>query len=125
MKPVISTSPDRVRTPLRVDSPRIGTIRPRSATEIGPSNWTLGCETLDRDFADWDQYRDYIAPLGLKTIRLQAGWAKCERVRGPSASIASRCNTRLPEGASLSYANNTFTLNVEVDLKRATTIVFR
>ena len=44
---------------------------------------------------------------------------------GPSASIASRCNTRLPEGASLSYANNTFTLNVEVDLKRATTIVFR
>ncbi|MBR0056110.1 MAG: hypothetical protein IJP66_02165, partial [Kiritimatiellae bacterium] len=44
---------------------------------------------------------------------------------GPSASIASRCNTRLPEGASLSYANNTFTLNVEVDLKRATMIVFR
>ncbi len=82
MKPIISTSPDRVRTPLRVDSPRIGTIRPRSATEIGPSNWTLGCETLDRDFADWDEYQDYVAPLGLKAIRLQAGWAKCERVRG-------------------------------------------
>ena len=78
----LSSSPDRVKTPLRVDSERIGTIRPRTAAEIGLSNWTLGCETLDRDFADWDQYRDYIAPLGLKTIRLQAGWAKCERVRG-------------------------------------------
>ena len=82
MKPVISTSPDRVRTPLRIDFPRIGTIRPRSAAEIGPSSWTLGCETLDRDFADWDEYKDYVAPLGLKTIRLQAGWAKCERVKG-------------------------------------------
>ena len=79
---ILSTSPDRVRTPLRVDFPRIGTIRTRSATEIGPSNWTLGCETLDRDFADWDEYKDYVAPLGLKAIRLQAGWAKCERVRG-------------------------------------------
>ncbi len=78
----LSTSPDRVRTPLRIDLERIGTVRPRTACEIGPSNWTLGCETLDRDFADWDQYRDYIAPLGLKTIRLQAGWAKCERVPG-------------------------------------------
>ncbi|MBR4612038.1 MAG: beta-galactosidase [Kiritimatiellae bacterium] len=78
----LSTSPDRVRTPLRVDLERIGTVRPRTIAEIGPSNWTLGCETLDRDFADWDQYRDYIAPLGLKTIRLQAGWAKCERVPG-------------------------------------------
>ena len=78
----LSTSPDRVRTPLRVDLERIGTVCPRTAAEIGPSNWTLGCETLDRDFADWDQYRDYLAPLGLKTIRLQAGWAKCERVCG-------------------------------------------
>jgi len=82
MKPVISTSPDRVRTPLAIDFPRIGTVRPRSASEIGPSNWTLGCEVLDRDFADWDEYKDYIPPLGLKTIRLQSGWAKCERVKG-------------------------------------------
>lgn len=79
---IVSSSPDRVRTPLRVDLERLGTVRPRTAAEIGHSNWTLGCETLDRDFADWDQYRDYIAPLGLKAIRLQAGWAKCERERG-------------------------------------------
>ena len=78
----LSTSPDRVRTPLRIDLPRIGTVRPRTAAEVGTSNWTLGCETLDRDFADWDKYRDYLAPLGINMIRLQAGWAKCERVRG-------------------------------------------
>ena len=82
MKPSLSTAPDRVRTPLRIDLPLLGTVRPRSASEVGPSNWTLGCEVLDRDFADWDAYRDYLAPLGLKSIRLQAGWAKCERVRG-------------------------------------------
>ncbi len=78
----LSTSPDRVKTPLRIDLPLLGTIRPRPAAEIGPSNWTLGCETLDRDFANWDRYRDYVAPLGIRTIRLQSGWAKCERVRG-------------------------------------------
>ena len=82
MRPTLSIAPDRVRTPLRIDLPLLGTLRPKSAAEIGRSNWTLGCEVLDRDFADWDQYRDYVAPLGLKTIRLQAGWAKCEQVRG-------------------------------------------
>ena len=82
LPPPLSTSPDRVKTPLRVDLPRIGTIRPRPASEVGSSNWTLGCETLDRGFADWDQYRDYLAPLGLKSIRLQAGWAKCEEIKG-------------------------------------------
>ncbi len=78
----ISTSPDRVKTPLRIDLPRIGTLRPRSASEVGPSNWTLGCETLDRDFADFEKYKAFLTPLGIQTIRLQAGWAKCEREKG-------------------------------------------
>ena len=82
MKPALSTSHDRVFTTLNPGLPRIGTLRQRPVAEVGDSNWTLGCETLDRDFADYDQYRDYLAPLGLKKIRLQAGWAKCERERG-------------------------------------------
>ena len=83
MKISISTSPDRVFTTLNPGLRRIGTIRPRSVAEVGPcDHWTLGCETLDRDFADYDQYKEYLAPLGLRQIRLQAGWAKCERVRG-------------------------------------------
>ncbi len=78
----LSTSPDRVKTPLCIDLPRIGTIHPRSVAEVGPSNWTLGCETLDRDFADFEKYKAFLAPLGIQTIRLQAGWAKCERMKG-------------------------------------------
>jgi len=75
---VPSSSPDRVRTPLQVDMERIGTLAPRSAKEVGRSNWTIGCEVLDRDFANFWEYCDLIEPLGIKTVRLQAGWAKCE-----------------------------------------------
>ena len=74
----IDTSPDRVKTPLRVDMERIGSIRPRAVSEIRDSNWTLGCETIERGYADFWQYADYIVPLGIKTIRIQAGWARCE-----------------------------------------------
>ena len=78
----LDVSPDRVKTPLKVDMDRIGTLRPRSVGEIRGSNWTLGCETLDRDFAVFDEYKTFLAPLGIKTIRLQAGWAKCEKEKG-------------------------------------------
>jgi hypothetical protein len=80
--PPIDTSPDRAKTDLNPNLKQIGTLRPRSANEIAGSNWTLGCETLDRDFADYQQYKDYIVPLGIKTIRLQGGWAKTEKVKG-------------------------------------------
>ena len=78
----IDTSADRVKTPLKVDMERIGTIRPRSVSEIRDSNWTLGCETIERGYADFWQYADYIAPLGIKTIRIQTGWARCEPEKG-------------------------------------------
>ena len=78
----LDTSPDRVDSPLRVGLKRVGTLAPRAANEIAASNWTLGCEVLDRDFANFDEYCEHIVPLGIKTIRLQAGWAKCERQKG-------------------------------------------
>lgn len=80
--PKIDTSPDRAKTPLAPGLTRIATLAPRSASEISGSNWTLGCETLDRDFADYQEYKEYIVPLGIKTIRLQAGWAKTEQAKG-------------------------------------------
>lgn len=43
---------------------------------------TIGCEVLDRDYADYEQYKKYLAPLGMRKIRLQAGWAKTEKVKG-------------------------------------------
>lgn len=69
-------------TEIQIPLAGIGKIRPRSTDEIASSPFTLGCETLDRDFADYDQYKKYIVPLGIKTIRLQGGWAKTEKVPG-------------------------------------------
>ena len=61
----------------------LGTVRPKSVTEItAGQNWTLGCETLDRDYIFWDTYKEYVAPLGIRRIRLQAGWAKTEKKKG-------------------------------------------
>lgn len=79
---MIDTSETRVQTTLDPGLKRIGTITPRSVGQIAGQNWSLGCETLDRDFAKYDSYKDYLAPLGIKLIRLQGGWATCEREPG-------------------------------------------
>ena len=78
----IDTSNERVKTPLTVSYKKIGTLKPRSTKEIETSRITVGCETLDRDFTDFNSYKNYLPPLGVKKIRLQAGWAKCEKVKG-------------------------------------------
>jgi len=78
----IDTAIDRVKTPIEVNMKRIGSVKPRSTKEISSSGITVGCETLDRDLAVWDNYKTYLSPLGIKKIRLQAGWAKCEKVPG-------------------------------------------
>ena len=80
--PELDVSDDRVESLLRVDLKRLGTLKPRAANEIASSNWRLGCETLDRDFADFEAYKRYLGPLGIKTVRLQGGWAKCEKAKG-------------------------------------------
>jgi hypothetical protein len=78
----IDTSHNRVKTDLKLPFKNIGTIKPRSTNEIKSSNWILGCETLDRDMTDYEQYKEYIAPLGIKRLRMQAGWAKTEKTKG-------------------------------------------
>lgn len=60
----------------------IGKIKPRSSNEIAASNWSIGGETMDRDYSDYHQWKSYLGPLGAKKIRLQAGWAKCEPKKG-------------------------------------------
>ena len=78
----LSTASDRVESPLCVNMRRVGTLAPRSVRDIRSSNWTIGCETLDRDYANFDEYKRFLPPLGIKKIRLQAGWAKCEKEKG-------------------------------------------
>ncbi|MBC7845634.1 MAG: beta-galactosidase [Flavobacterium sp.] len=78
----IDTSIDRVKTEVKVNLPLIGSVKYRNASEIESSNWIIGCEGLDRDITDYDQYKDYLDPLGVKVLRMQAGWAKTEKIKG-------------------------------------------
>lgn len=58
--------------------PYLGKIQPRHARDIARSNWSIGGETMDRDYTAYDEWRKYLGPLGAKQVRLQGGWAKCE-----------------------------------------------
>lgn len=88
MKPRVPTvamldqTPTRVQTSLKLDWAKVGTLKPKSVSEIKTSMWSLGCETLDRDLADWDAYKAYLEPLGIRHIRLQGGWGRTEKQKG-------------------------------------------
>ncbi len=79
--PKIDTTSERVKTKVLVPYQRIGTLIPKNVAQT-KNNLTVGCETLDRDYADYDAYKEYLVPLGFKKIRLQGGWAKTEKVKG-------------------------------------------
>ena len=76
-----STAPERVKAP-NIALPSLGKLATRHAKEIASSSWSVGGETLDRDFTVYENYKTYLGPLGAKGIRLQAGWAKCEKTPG-------------------------------------------
>ena len=61
---------------------QIGWMATKHSKEIGASLWSVGCETLDRDYAKFSIYKDYVGELGVKHARLQSGWAKCEQEKG-------------------------------------------
>jgi hypothetical protein len=79
---VIDDTDTRVQTTLDPGMKRIGTLKPKSIHEIGSSRWTLGCETIDREYSDYDTFKEYLPPLGIKRIRLQGGWARTEKDPG-------------------------------------------
>lgn len=77
--PSASSGPATIeRIPFRLG----GKIVPRASREIAASDWSVGCEVLDRDFASYAAYKSYLGPLGAKGVRLQAGWAKTEKQPG-------------------------------------------
>lgn len=96
------------------DWAHMGQIEPRSAREIVESPWSIGGETLDRDYAVYDHYRDHVGQLGATRIRLQAGWQKCERERGriDLAWLDSIVDDALSRGVrpwlELSYGNTNY-----------------
>ena len=66
----------------QIDLTAIGRLATRPARAITGSNWSIGCEVLDRDLANYEHYKSYLGPLGAKHARLQAGWAKTEKTKG-------------------------------------------
>ncbi len=60
----------------------IGEIQPRHSKDIASSNWSIGGETMDRDYTTYKEWKDYLGLTGAKKVRLQAGWAKCEKEKG-------------------------------------------
>ncbi|MDY0165629.1 MAG: hypothetical protein RBS80_03750 [Thermoguttaceae bacterium] len=60
----------------------LGQITPRHARDIAASNWSVGAETMDRDFTVYANWRKYLGPLGAKKARIQSGWAKTEKTPG-------------------------------------------
>ncbi|MCX7010779.1 MAG: hypothetical protein NTY53_26650 [Kiritimatiellaeota bacterium] len=62
--------------------PSLGKIAPRSALALTGSTWSVGAETMDRDFTIYANWKKYLGPLGAKAARVQSGWAKTEKEKG-------------------------------------------
>ncbi|MFF3348940.1 hypothetical protein [Streptomyces sp. NPDC002779] len=62
--------------------PRLGSVAPRTAWEVGASPLIVGAETLDRDYTDYQAFAPYLGKLGATSTRLQGGWAKTEKTKG-------------------------------------------
>ena len=88
----------------------IGKLKTKSLSEVH-NDLVVGCETLDRDYADYHAYKEYLAPLGARYIRLQAGWAKTEQKPGVydfawlDAIIDDAVSRGLEPWLELSYGN--------------------
>ena len=61
---------------------KVGRLKTRLAKDVKCSRWSIGCETLDRDYANWDQYKRFLPELGCTRGRLFSGWAKTEQSKG-------------------------------------------
>lgn len=62
--------------------PVIGEIQARPSVLDAPSLWSVGMETMDRDYAVFDNFSQYIGQTGVGYGRLQSGWAKTEQKKG-------------------------------------------
>jgi hypothetical protein len=66
----------------------VAKLRPRCSTEIPGSPWSVGLETIDRDYVRFAEIAPHLAELGAKHARVQAGWARCEPLVGGPYSWA-------------------------------------
>ncbi len=62
--------------------PVIGELKSVKSDLATPSCWSVGLETMDRDYADFSKFRQYVGETGVGYGRLQSGWAKTEQKKG-------------------------------------------
>ncbi|MDE7408205.1 MAG: beta-galactosidase, partial [Muribaculaceae bacterium] len=61
---------------------QIGKVSTSTSRELANPRWSIGCECLDREYADFAQYKPYVGELGVGAARIQSGWARCEQKKG-------------------------------------------
>jgi len=95
----------------QADWKEVAQLKTRDAKAIKSSTWSIGGETLDRDYTDYQSYKSYLGPLGAKRIRLQGGWSKCEKTKGVydwkwlDAVIPDAASRGVAPWVELSYGN--------------------
>lgn len=88
----------------------LGTIKNKMLAETN-NDMTVGCETIDRGYADYHKYKNYLDSLGIRKIRLQAGWARTEKIKGEydfewlDSIIDDACDRGLVPWLQTSYGN--------------------
>jgi len=60
----------------------LGRIPTRAAADLEEAGFGIGAETLDREFANYDAYKEHLGELGATNARIQSGWARCEQSPG-------------------------------------------
>lgn len=60
----------------------IGKVMCKPSGEVDAQRWSIGCECLDRDMADFSKYGKYVGELGVSHARIQSGWKKTEQKKG-------------------------------------------
>lgn len=55
-----------------------GSLRPRNASAIAHSLWSIGAETVDRGFSNPAAWLPYLPQVGAKAARIQGGWERCD-----------------------------------------------
>lgn len=104
------------------DLQQIGRISVKKSGEINASRWSIGCECLDRNYSNFEAYKDYLPELGVGYARIQSGWMKTEKKEGVYDfswldPIVDGLNTRhIKPWMCLSYTNPIYYPNADASL---------
>lgn len=94
--------------------PVIGELQAIRSDINNDSYWSVGCETLDRSYSDFDAYKQFLPETGVGYGRLQSGWARTEKVKGKYdfSWLDSQVNGMIEQGLKpwicLCYGNPTY-----------------